>query len=87
MATATYSGTGITCAGWTAGDGENDRTCNQDENSVHLDGPDGEAHPGHNGTPVPNLNITHVSKPAVTRSLPADAATNQNQLARPRGQR
>jgi hypothetical protein len=88
-ATASYRGTGLTCSGWTAGNGENDRTCDQDENAVTLDGADGEAHGGNVGTAVPNASITKVSRPAKTRGLPADHKTNQSPLtaARPRAHR
>lgn len=83
---ATYSGTGITTGGWTAGNGENDRTCDQDENAVRLEGETGEneAFGNHAGDRVANLNVTHVSRPAKTRSLPADHKTNQNALSRGR---
>jgi hypothetical protein len=86
-ATAVYRGTGLTCGGWTAAGNcepdaeDNDMTaeCGHSvgpDGDVVLSGETGEAHPGHNGTAVPNLNITHVSNPARTHGLPANLATN-----------
>src|SRR5579859_3375051 len=90
-ATATYRGTGLTTSGWRGRgaateadvDGSHaDLTNDQDPDAIQLEGSLGEAYGAeHNGTKVPNANITHVHRPAAIRGLPADHRTNQNPLS------
>jgi len=85
-ATAVYRGTGITTGGWRApADGRDatgpecsDMTADHDQDSVRLDGENGEneAFGRHSGDRVPNLNVTRVSNPAKTGGLPSNLQTN-----------
>ena len=93
-ATATYRGYGLSTAGWqvraearNADADDNDLTDDQDPDAIRLEGENGEneAFGNRAGDRVVNLNITRVSKPAKTRSLPTDHRTNQNPLTAGRG--
>lgn len=92
-ATATLHGS-LSVSGWqsaaerrNAQPDDNDLTGDQDGNAVRLEGKNGEAFPGREGAEVPNLSVTRVSNPAKVRSEPSNTASNQSQLARPRGRR
>ena len=66
-----------------------DLTASQEANAVRLEGETPIAAGSEVHAAVPNLNVARVSKPCVTRGLPADVATNQSPLtaARPRAGR
>ena len=93
-ATATLHGS-LTVAGWqsraearNAKADQCDMTDSQGQ-EIRLEGETGmnEGFGSHSGDRVPNLNVTHVSKPPVVRTEPANTASNQNPLtaARSRG--
>lgn len=95
-AAAVYRGTGLTCCGWAAvQEAAEDRNANPHEadmtagtgGDVRLEGKTGETGGLGNkpGDRVANLRIEHHSRPARTRSLPADHRTNQSALSRGRG--
>jgi hypothetical protein len=93
-ATAVYRGTGLTTSGWRANAEPANPGHDTDDMTAecgHSVGPDGEVvlsgetgqnegFGSHKGDRVPNLDITHVSKPANTRGLPDGHQANQNAL-------
>jgi hypothetical protein len=88
-ATAVYHGFGIVTANWqTQAEKYNAKPVEVDmtDTSV-LENETGEceAFGNHAGDRVVNLTVTKVSGPVKHRSIPANAATNQNALGRGRG--